>query len=91
MTSPNTIIADLTAEVESLRKQRDAWKEVAEHHYGLLRISLYGDSQDYPVSGALDAWATGRHPILSEIIAVKGGDCGHEYCDCRGYCQKGGS
>ena len=33
MTSPNTIIADLTAEVETLRKQRDEWKARAEFSY----------------------------------------------------------
>ena len=33
MTSPNTIIADLTAEVETLRKQRDEWKAIAEFSY----------------------------------------------------------
>lgn len=65
MTSPNTIIADLAKEVESLRKQRDAWKEVAEHHYGLMRTALYGTSEsEYPVAGALDYFAAGRHPVL---------------------------
>lgn len=33
MTSPNTIIADLTAEVETLRKQRDEWRARAEFSY----------------------------------------------------------
>ena len=33
MTSPNTIIADLTAEVETLRKQRDEWKARSEFSY----------------------------------------------------------
>ncbi len=54
----------LEKETERLRAQRDAWKEVAEHQYGLLRAEKYGD-EDYPVLGALDAWAAGRHPILS--------------------------
>ena len=53
------------AEIKMLRDQRNAWKEVAEHQYGLLRVALYGDAEsNYPVEGALDAWAAGRHPVL---------------------------
>jgi len=50
-------------QIERLRLQRDSWKEVAEHQYGLVRTAHTGD-YDYPVDGALDAWAAGRHPIL---------------------------
>ena len=59
----------MAEETERLCAQRDAWKEVAEHQYGLLRTALYGDS-DYPVTGALDAWAAWRHQILSEIATA---------------------
>ncbi len=55
---------EASMEISRLRAQRDAWKEVAEHQYGLLRAEKYGD-EDYPVQGALDVWAAGRHPILT--------------------------
>lgn len=48
-----------------LRQQRDAWRAVAEDQYAKLRTSLYGDSDsDYPVEGALDAYAAGKFPVL---------------------------
>ena len=46
-----------------LRSQRDAWKEIAEHQYGQLRQER-GDKEDYPVLGALDAWAANRYKVL---------------------------
>ena len=49
--------------IELLTAQLDAWKEVAEHEYSLLRAVKYGD-EDYPVTGALDVWAAERHPVL---------------------------
>lgn len=59
-------IVEQHEEIERLKEQRDAWKDAAEHHYGLLRVALYGDSaEDYPVTGALDAWAAGRYPALT--------------------------
>lgn len=53
------------AEIERLQAQRDAWKEVAEHQYGLQRIDKFMDA-DYKVTGALDAWAAGRYPVLKD-------------------------
>lgn len=56
-------------EIERRKAQCDAWKDAAEHHYGLLRVALYGDSDaDYPVTGALDAWAAGRYPALTPNV-----------------------
>jgi hypothetical protein len=46
-----------------LIEQRNAWKEIAEYQYGNCRV-LQGGEADYPVYGALDAWACGRHQIL---------------------------
>lgn len=62
----------VAAEIELLTAQRDAWKEVAEHQYGLVKSAKYQEV-DYPVTGALDAWAAGRHPVLRERVdtAVK--------------------
>jgi hypothetical protein len=58
-------------EVRQLRAERDAWKDAAEHQYGLLRASLYGESgEDYPVQGALDAWAAGRYPAIDAARAA---------------------
>ena len=53
----------LTAENNLLRSQRDAWKEIAEYQYGQLRLER-GDKEDYPVLGALDAWAGNRFKFL---------------------------
>lgn len=58
----------VAATIELLTAQRDAWKEVAEHQYGLVRAAKYHES-DYPVTGALDAWAAGRHPVLRELLS----------------------
>ena len=55
----------LFEEVEKLRAQRDAWKTEAEHQYGLLRVAQDGE-MDYPVTGALDAYASGKYPALAE-------------------------
>ena len=61
----NDEIAGLKSDVAFIEKQRDAWKEVAEHHYGLMRTALYGTYvSEYPVTGALDYFAAGRHPVL---------------------------
>jgi hypothetical protein len=63
-------LAASEARAEQLRAQRDAWKHAAEHQYGLLRASLYGESdENYPVQGALDAWAVGRYPALRAALA----------------------
>ena len=56
-------------DVDRLRAQCAAWKEVAEHHYGLLRV--FGGEYDYPVTGALDAWAVGRHPVLTPNVVLE--------------------
>ena len=54
------------AEIGRLKAQRDAWKDAAEHHYGLLRVALYGDAdENHPLEGALDAWVSGRYPALT--------------------------
>lgn len=58
--------------LQQMTKQRDAWKEVAEHHYGLLRVAMYGEEPGYPVTGALDAWAAGRHLVLRHNARVSG-------------------
>ncbi len=64
-------MTDNMKQIEILKAQRDAWKEVAENQYGLLRISMYGGSAgDYPVKGALDAWAAGRHPVLRQPAPI---------------------
>ena len=55
--------AELRKQCSLLRQQRDAWKTEAEHQYGLLRAEIL-DEPDYPVTGALDAYAAGRHPVL---------------------------
>jgi hypothetical protein len=54
----------LREENKKLILQRDAWKEISEHIYGNLRAAMFSDDLDYPVNGALDAWAVGRHPII---------------------------
>lgn len=63
----------LADRVERLLKQTSldshriaAWKECAEHQYGLLRLQRGFDNADYPIEGALDSWAEGRHPCLKE-------------------------
>lgn len=56
---------DRLHELETLASD---WKRAAEHHYGLLRLALYGVEANYPVDGALDAWFKGwrfRHASLS--------------------------
>ena len=53
----------LADEIELLREQCDAWKTEAEHQYGLVRASKF-DEIDYPVEGALDAYAAGKYPVL---------------------------
>jgi hypothetical protein len=59
------------ADAERLKSARDAWKDAAEHQYGLLRTALYGESdEDYPVQGALDAWAAGRYPAIDAARAA---------------------
>lgn len=55
--------ASLQSKVDAMRAERDAWREVAEVQYGKLRSALYGD-EDYPVLGALDAYAADRHECL---------------------------
>ena len=53
-----------------LQAQRDAWKEIAEHQYGLLRIANGNSDVDYPVTGALDAWAHGRYLVLGLNVEI---------------------
>ena len=47
--------------------QRDAWKAEAEHQYGQVRFLKYGEEVDYPVTGALDAYAAKKYPVLKEV------------------------
>jgi hypothetical protein len=57
----------LIDQVELLRKQRDAWKEEAEHQYGLVQALQNDGEEDYhPVAGALDKYAAGKYPVLTE-------------------------
>lgn len=60
-------VADQQAELEKLKAKCEAWKDAAEYHYGQTRIANYGQSErDYPVKGALDAWAKGQYRILRD-------------------------
>jgi hypothetical protein len=52
-------------EIDRMRAERDAWKEVAEHQHGLLRAVLSGGLEMGCPVGVLDAWAAGRHPVLA--------------------------
>ncbi len=59
------VVREALDQIDCLKAQRDAWRDMAEYQYGQLRIAKYGDSQaDYPVLGALDAFAAERYPIL---------------------------
>ena len=55
------------AEVVRLREALLAWKSEAEHQYGLLRLQRYPSEKDYPVEGALDAYARGKYPALAAL------------------------
>ena len=57
------LLAESQAREKVLIEQRNAWKEIAEYRYGHSRLLQFEDV-DYPVFGALDAWACGRHQIL---------------------------
>ena len=48
MTSPNTIIADLTAEVESLRKQRESLVHAMKEIYNLRPFGL--EATEYAIT-----------------------------------------
>ena len=63
MTSPNTIIADLSAEVESLRKQRDEL---------LAAISMIEPSNDFYGWESADGEPIGKE-INACIARAKGG------------------
>lgn len=57
----------LINQVELLREQRDAWKEEAEHQYGLVHaLQNDGEEDCHPVAGALDKYAAGKYPVLTE-------------------------
>lgn len=43
-----------------------AWKTEAEYQYGQLRLQLYPGETDYPVWGALDAYARGKYAALRD-------------------------
>jgi len=69
MTSPNTIIADLTAEVESLRKQRDELLEAVELIYSWAHNwdSEFMNDQE---------WTNQDYPKIQAIVAnAKGESC----------------
>lgn len=81
------------AEIELLRKQRDAWKAEAEYQYGLVRFLRYGEEADYPVTNALDAYVAGKYPVLkyeadkykdSRVNSCPSGKCSHSGHDCIG-------
>ena len=66
MTSPNTIIADLTTEVETLRKQRDELLEAIEElAHVLANIGM--------TSGIFDDETLVLHKVCRVIDGVKGG------------------
>ena len=60
------------AALENLAKmeaQRDAWMAAAEFQYLASRVASLGDSElNYPVEGALDAWAAERYPAIKDAL-----------------------
>ena len=77
MTSPNTIIADLTAEVESLRKQRDKLLDYlhdAATSLETIALRSYGDESYLNSAEQMRGYASSRAAVAREDIAiVKGG------------------
>ena len=57
-----------SAEIERLQGMVAAWKTEAEHQYGQLRLQINPSETDYPVFGALDAYACGKYAALREAI-----------------------
>lgn len=57
------------AVIAQLQGMVAAWKEEAEHQYGQLRLQRNPSETDYPVLGALDAYARGKYAALRNDIA----------------------
>jgi len=64
--SPDAVQAPSDA---SLAAERDAWREIAEKHYGLWREAKY-DDKDYPTLGCLDAWASANYSCIKSRYAA---------------------
>ena len=60
-------IASKEAEAVRLRAALLAWKAEAEFQYGQLRLQRDPSETDYPVDGALDAYARGKHPAIAAL------------------------
>jgi hypothetical protein len=61
------LIAAERAKCEKFRDAMRAWKTEAEHQYGQLRLQRNPSETDYPVDGALDAYARGKYPAIAAL------------------------
>lgn len=64
------LIQSQAAEIERLRAAMLAWKAEAEFQYGQLRLQRSPSETDYPVEGALDAYARGKHPAIAALTTT---------------------